>query len=172
MDRTANLLHAMATAIADRQLSAMTETVELSPTAIAVVLTLGQYTRQSLTDLATITALSHSATVRLVDRLEQEGLVERGKDKQGRSVPVSLTATGQETYTRLRRKQSEALTRLLDPLSQDDKNALTRVAERLLTQLTDAGASRDHICRYCDEAVCIQTGCPVEISHQKQLTQQ
>lgn len=162
MSRTANLLHAMATAINDRQVSAMTEAAGLGPSAVAVILTLGQYDRQSISEIAAVTALSHSAAVRLVDRLERDGLITRARKQQGRSVPVSLTVKGRRTYTDLRRAQSSALSDILAPLSEEEKAQLVHLAERLLEPMATDRNAKDHICRYCDESVCLQGKCPVE----------
>ncbi|WP_407496462.1 MarR family winged helix-turn-helix transcriptional regulator [Pseudooceanicola sp. MF1-13] len=144
---------------------AMTAASELSASAVATVLTLGQHDGQSISDLASVTGLSHSATVRLVDRLASDGLVQRSTQKQGRHVPIFLTYEGRAAYQNLRSHQSGFLDDLLADLSQEDKDNLERILERLLSKLTTSRAARDHICRNCDEGICEQASCPVEMTY-------
>jgi len=162
MNRVANLLHAMSTAIADQQLLTMTSESGLGPSAVAAVLTLGQHEPQNVSDLASVTGLSHSATVRLVDRLESDGLVQRSKEKQGRMVSITLTLKGQAEYERARDLQSEFICHLVAFLSPKDQKKLEEITTLILSRLTTSAAARDHICRFCDEGVCDQKRCPVE----------
>lgn len=172
MDRAGNLLHAMATAVADQHLLMLGGASQLSSSAIATVLTLGQHNRQTVSDLAMVTGLSHSATVRLIDRLESEGLVRRSEEKQGRTVPITLTGRGRIEYQNLRSSQSDFLDDLLSELSARERRDLERVLERLLPKLTTSKAERDHICRFCDEGICEQTSCPVEVAYQQMVARE
>ena len=165
MDRLGNLLHALATAVADQHMLAMTAASELGASAVATVLTLGQYDGQSVSDLASVIGLTHSATVRLIDRLESDGLVQRSTQKQGRNVPVFLTHEGRVAYQNLRSQQSGFLDNLLADLSREDKENLERILAHLLSKLTTSRAARDHICRNCDEGICEQASCPVEATY-------
>jgi DNA-binding MarR family transcriptional regulator len=171
MDRVGNLLHAMATAVTDQHMLAMTAGSQLSSSGIAAVLTLGQHDRQSASDLASVTGLSHSATVRLIDRLESDGLVQRSEDKQGRTVPISLTDKGLIEYQNLRSCQSEFLHNLLCKLSPEEKQDLEQLLLSLLSKLTTSKEAGDHICRFCDEGICEQTSCPVETAHLQTIAQ-
>lgn len=165
MDRLDNLLHALATAVADQHRLALTTASELSASAVATVLTLGQHDGQSVSDLASVTGLTHSAAVRLIDRLESDGLVQRSMQKQGRNIPISLTHEGRVAYQDLRSQQSGFLNDLLAGLSREEKETLERILESLLSKLTTSRAARDHICRNCDEGICEQASCPVEVTY-------
>ena len=54
------------------------------------------------------------------------------------------------------------LAEALDPLSADERTALSGLIERLLGALTRDRRHADHICRLCDERVCPGDTCPVE----------
>lgn len=165
MNRLGNLLHALATAVADQHMLAMTAASQLSASAVATMLTLGQHDEQSVSDLASVIGLSHSAAVRLIDRLESDGLVLRSTQKQGRNVPILLTQKGKAAYENLRSQQSGFLNDLLAGLSREEKETLERILESLLSKLTTSRAARDHICRNCDEGICEQASCPVEVTY-------
>lgn len=171
MNRAANLLHALAAAVADRQVSAMASGSGLGQSAIAVVLTLGQHDRQTVSDLASVCGLTHSATVRLIDRLERDGLVRRAEERQGRTVPIALTEEGYAEHRRLRASQSDFLTDLLAVLPSEDQQDLERLMAPLLSALTTSKADRDTICRFCDEAVCEQSSCPVECAYRNGIAE-
>lgn len=162
MDRLANLLGAASTAIHDAHLAAAAGAEGLTPSSAAAVLTLGQHDTQTAKDLARIAGITHSAAVRLLDGLHARGLVARGPGRDGREVAVALTPTGQALYTRLRRAQTGVLMPLLAPLQTDERQALQRALEQILTALTHGRASADHICRFCDEDACNPDACPVE----------
>lgn len=162
MDRLANLVNACAAAIAAAQARALSDAGDLTPSATAVVLTLGQFPDQTLTDLARIAGLTHSAVVRLMDGLQARGLVQRGSGRDRREVAVSLTQAGQVTYARLRQAQAAGLAPVLASLSGPERAALERASSAILAALTRDRASADHICRFCDEAICTAGGCPVE----------
>jgi MarR family transcriptional regulator, negative regulator of the multidrug operon emrRAB len=149
----------------------MTAGSGLSPSAVASVLTLGQHDQQSVSDLTSVTGLSHSAVVRLIDRLEADGLVQRSEEKQGRSVPIALTDAGRTEYERLRDRQSGFLEDILAELPSNDQQDLERLVSGILSAMTTSKSARDQICRFCDEGVCEQTSCPVEQTYLKRVAQ-
>jgi MarR family transcriptional regulator, negative regulator of the multidrug operon emrRAB len=162
MDRLSNLLTAAATAIADAQAATMARHVDLKPSTTATILTLGQHQALTMTQLAAILDLSHSATVRLVDGLAAKDLVLRMQGRDRREVAVALTAQGQTLHATLRHEQSALLMPLLDGLAAQDRDVLEAVLCRILTALTQGRRSADHICRFCHESICGQDDCPVE----------
>lgn len=163
MDRLANLLNAAATAIADAQATSMALRTELKPSATAAILTLGQHPALTLSELAGILGLSHSATVRLIDGLAAKGLAQRGDGQDRRKVAVSLTVQGHGLYAELRNTQSEILLPFIRILEPAERVTLELALSRILAALTQGRESADHICRFCDEGVCRQEQCPVEM---------
>jgi MarR family transcriptional repressor of emrRAB len=163
MDRLANLLNAAATAISDAQTRSVALYGDLKPSTTGAILTLGQHSALTLSELAGILGLSHSATVRLVDGLGDKGLARRGDGQDRREVTVSLTVDGQALYARLRQAQGETLMPLLEDVAPADKARLEALLSHILAALTKGRQSADHICRFCDEGICGQDDCPVEL---------
>ncbi len=107
--------------------------------------------------------LSHSATVRLVDKLERNGLVERRSAKDARAVAIVPTGDGIEIAAEIQRARLAALEELLDPLSGSERAELARLHEKLLGGVVAAGVARGRICRLCDGEACGHASghCPV-----------
>ncbi|MDA0674285.1 MAG: MarR family transcriptional regulator, partial [Cyanobacteria bacterium] len=101
--RTANLLGALALGLADSiQQVAATQAESGGETAAALV-TLGAEPGLSLNHLRQILHLSQPGTVRLVDRLASQGLVERRSGRDGRTLALYLTPAGQARRQRILR---------------------------------------------------------------------
>ncbi|MGY6547777.1 MAG: MarR family transcriptional regulator [Roseinatronobacter sp.] len=163
MNRCGNLLTAAATAICDAQASAMAERANLNPSTTAAILTLGQHAAQSVSELAVVSGITHSAMVRLVESLKQRGLVTRAQGRNDRrEAAISLTEPGQALYATLREMQTHVIAPLLEGLTAEDQAVLETALTHILTKLTTGRESADHICRFCDEVVCGQDHCPVE----------
>lgn len=167
MDKCGNLLTAAAIAICDAQTSAMAEQTDLNPSITATILTLGQHDAQSLSQMAVVAGITHSAMVRLIDGLERKGLVTRGTGRDRREVVISLTEAGQTLYATLRQVQTQVISPLTDGLSAQQKAVLETAMTHILSRLTLGRDSADHICRFCDEDVCHQGHCPVERQAQR-----
>src|SRR3954469_8866919 len=91
----ANALGALSLAITDRMNAAVEAVAALGPSAPAALAALHEFLDGgSVTQLSLVLGLSHSGTVRLVDRLEAEGFIERVAAQDGRAVSVVLTRGG------------------------------------------------------------------------------
>ena len=165
--RDANLLAALALGIADRIRETIEAGAEHGAMASAALNTVGFFPGESIDVLSKTIKLSHSGTVRLVDRLTGEGLVERKKGTDGRSVVLSLTRSGKKAFERLRAKRQQAVAEIIEVLSANERTHLTHLAEKLLQTLTTDSASADFICRFCEIESCPQDRCPV---HRKVLS--
>jgi DNA-binding MarR family transcriptional regulator len=99
-DRGANLLGALSLALSDRISDAISAAAERSArpgseTAGAALSALHHFLDGPTIDrLCTVLGLTSSGTVRLVDRLETAGYVERGRGDDGRTTIVALTEAG------------------------------------------------------------------------------
>lgn len=166
-NRTANLLGALALALADR-IDSAAESAGLGRNAAAAVAVVGFYPgRESIEALSRVLRLSHSGTVRLVDRLVAVGLMTR--DREGRSVSLTLTPEGEAAKTKVLTARHAAVAEALGALSDREEAALTHLTERLLGAVTRAPEDADHICRLCDEDTCPADRCPVECAlHERQ----
>ena len=69
-----NKFAALSLAITDATLA---EDDDLAPTAVAALITAANNPPASIGEIAAIVGLTHSATVRLIDRLETDGLMRR-----------------------------------------------------------------------------------------------
>lgn len=118
---------------------------------------------QNIDFLARLLHISHPATVRLVNRLEADGLVERRPDEDdGRSRALVLTPAGQRAALAAARKRLEVLNQMLSPLTAAERRQLEPVLEKLLGALTTDRWDARHICRLCDFPTCQMPACPVD----------
>lgn len=152
----ANRLAACALALSD----GLFEGEDLSPSAIAALLSLAGGERRTIGEIAAIVGLTHSASVRLIDRLEKDWLVRRGARK-GREVNVELTARGRHRAASLSKKRASFVGRLLDRLPLEERETLAQSVNQLLRLLVpDASDAGARACRFCDVNGC-GPDCPV-----------
>jgi MarR family transcriptional repressor of emrRAB len=158
--RTGNLLGALALTLADQ--------IGTGSDAAALV-TLRNYAEGEPLDLLRrALALSHPGVVRLADRLERRGLVERRRsERDGRAVALRLTPAGRRAADEAQAARAQAIDTALDALGSGERRALDGMLERMLaSQTTDRTASLV-ICRLCDPDVCGHPGaCPVTLAAQ------
>lgn len=163
-ERTAQLLGALALALADRAGAAVQDEAGVSGSDAAALVTLRNYAEGEPLDLLRrALALSHPAVVRLADRLQARGLVERHRsDRDGRAVALRLTEAGRRAADTALAARAEAVDAALQTLDAGQRRALAPMLERMLgAQTTDATASLV-ICRMCDPDVCGHPDrCPV-----------
>jgi MarR family transcriptional repressor of emrRAB len=164
--RTANLLGALAGEIAVRLAEQNKTHPNQTDSAAAALNVIGFYEGCSNGALSRALCLSHTATVRLVDKLEAASFVvsEAGTDR--RSVAMRLTENGRDRAREIVRERCLMLADVIDVLTPTQRTALDDIAETLLRALVTSAASADHICRLCDEAACPPEHCPV---HQRIL---
>jgi MarR family transcriptional regulator, negative regulator of the multidrug operon emrRAB len=154
--RTANLVGALTVAVSDRLR-------EQQDSASAAMITLSERGQLTIEVLRRVIGLSHSATVRLVDRLADAGLVERGVGPDARSISVRLTRRGRRRAAALRAAREQLLADTLAALSGHQRTVLGQLAETLLAGLTKGRWQARFTCRFCDHSVCDSTSrCPVD----------
>lgn len=91
-----------------------------------------------VSELAAQERISQPTMTGLVQRLADEGLVERGPDPDdGRATRVTITANGSRALAEYRRAAAARIRPALDRLSDFDRATLARAAE-LLAEITDA----------------------------------
>ncbi len=164
-ERTANLLGALSLAVSDRMTAVVAGTAEHSETAASAMSALDQFLRgPSVEHLSQVVGLSQSGGVRLVDRLQRDGLVERRPGTDGRTAAVSLTAPGRRTARRLTNARLELLRDVVAALTPSEQDVLAGLAGRMLVGLMrEPGATR-WTCRLCDLGACGRPEgyCPLE----------
>jgi MarR family transcriptional repressor of emrRAB len=165
--RDANLLGAISLAVAERVDEAVRLAAAHGGAAPAALVALATFLDGSSLDvMRRPLGLSHSAAVRLADRLARAGLVRREPGADGRSVSIRLTAEGERLAAQIRAAREAALEAVLAPLSLTERAELTALNERLLAGITGGRADAGHICRLCDADACgHELGrCPVTIA--------
>ena len=160
--RTANLLGALSVAVVDRLDKELKSHPNQTDSSAAALNLIGFYEGCTNGALSASLGLSHTATVRLLDKLEKQDLVERRiADNDQRAVALYLTRKGR---TRLRSVLAARCAELCDaisPLSLSEERQLGHLLEKLLRALTRTARDADHICRLCDETACPAEVCPV-----------
>jgi MarR family transcriptional regulator, negative regulator of the multidrug operon emrRAB len=160
-----NVLGAFSLAVSDRLAAATEEAAGASASAPAALSTLLTYGGReiSIDRLRTIIGLSHSATVRLVDRLSGVGLVERRRGADGRELSLRLTSRGRGVARRVHRERAELLSSLLSPLDARQRRELEALLAPLVAKLVAGRREARNICRLCDHGACERaSGCPVD----------
>jgi DNA-binding MarR family transcriptional regulator len=161
----ANVLGALMVATSDRMVESVQAELGLSETAAAALSALDQFLDGPTVDqLAKVVGLTQSGGVRLVDRLERDGLVRRGAGTDGRSASVSLTSAGRRLAQKVEAARLQLLGEVMAPLSAEEGDTLAALAGRMLVgMMREPGATR-WICRLCDLGACGRPAghCPLE----------
>jgi DNA-binding MarR family transcriptional regulator len=162
MHTTANVLGALGLALADR-LSAAAALAGGVSAAEAIVALHGPGAGSSIDVVARIIGLSHSGTVRLVDRLARDGLLERRRGADQRSAALYLTPSGRRLARRVRTRRDAEMHSVLALLTDDQEETLELVARRILGGLGAEPGAEPRLCRLCDQEACGRSRgrCPV-----------
>jgi MarR family transcriptional regulator, negative regulator of the multidrug operon emrRAB len=162
--RGANLLGAVSLAVTDRVRAAAERGAAQGGSAPAALVSLAGYLDGSPIDaVRSPLRLTHSATVRLVDRLVAAGLARRRGGADRRSVAVELTPAGHAAAAAAVNARAEALEEALAGLDPAERAELARLHAKVLGTLTDGRVTAGHICRLCDSQACghEEGRCPV-----------
>jgi MarR family transcriptional repressor of emrRAB len=154
-ERTGNLLGALALTLAD-QIGTGSDA--------AALITLRNYAEgEPLELLRRALALSHPGVVRLADRLQRRGLVERRRsERDGRAVALRLTPAGRRAADEAQAARADTVDAALAALGKDERRALDGMLERMLAAHTSDSTASLVICRLCDPDVCGHPdACPV-----------
>ena len=163
----ANRLAALATALGD---AVHAETDDLSPSAVAALQTVRQDGPMAIQDVARVIGLTHSATVRLIDRLEKDWLVRR-LGRKGREVRVEATARGRRRAGQFQDRRLTAADALLAVLEPEEREVFARVLDKMLAACVDDTHDGEHICRACDRDGCREKGCPVTAAAERRAAE-
>jgi len=166
-DRAGNLLGAAALAISGAADDAAGERSQAAKAALAI---LGQSPPCSIGALSKILRRSHSATVRLVEELQADGLVRKQAGEDRRSILVQLTGAGRREAEAILASRAKVLGDVISALAQGERLELVRILEKILTSLTPDREACNHICRFCHVAACPQDRCPVELAAKAEPT--
>jgi DNA-binding MarR family transcriptional regulator len=161
----ANVLGSLALAVSSRIQEAAERSAALGASAPAALVALDGYlTGQPIDALRRVLGLTHSGTVRLVDRLVAAGLVERRiGTTDGRAVPLGLTPAGRRVARRVLAAREAELEEVLSALTQEERATLAALHDRLLEAMTGSREDARRMCRMCDPVGCghHEGHCPV-----------
>lgn len=159
LDRAANVLGALAGTVTDQSAAAMAAAAGLpakgSTTALAALSAIAEFLGSPTVDqIRQVLGLTPSGAVRLVDRLESDGLVARGPGADGRSRAITLTGPGRAAAADLTRARATVLTTMLAGFSADELRTLEGMLGRMMRNAVNAKAGGAWICRLCDLTAC------------------
>src|SRR5687768_17055121 len=110
---------------------------ELSPSMTAALATIENHGPLAPSRLAELERIKRPTVTRVLQRLEEEGLVERSEDPNDRrSAVVRVSKDGAALLKKLRSRKNAYLAKRLRELPDDDVEALERAAE-VLERLLD-----------------------------------
>lgn len=156
-----NVVGALALAVSDSMhFGTQDKAPEPGPAASAITL-LHHEPGLTIEQLRRALRLSHPGTVRLVDRLTKDGLVERRASAEDRrAVALHLTDDGEASCTAILMARRTSIACALQSLDQGERAALGRLAEKVLGGLIHNENDAYQICRLCDRLSC--KACPVD----------
>jgi DNA-binding MarR family transcriptional regulator len=158
-DRSVNVVGAFALAAADAVRQAAERSLGQGGSAPAALVTIAAYPGHSIEQLRRPLGLSQPGALRLVERLEREGWVERRPATQGRGAALSLTKSGHKAATQLLAARDANLQELLDNLTDSQLADIATVAETALRAQTHNRLDLERLCRLCHRTHC--PNCPV-----------
>lgn len=161
--RTANLLGALSLAISDKLLIQLKDHSRQNDTSAAALNVIGSAAGISNGQLGAALGITHSATVRLLEKLVESQLVEIHPGVDKRTVAIFLTDAGRDRVAQVLEGRGHILAGIVDCLNDDQRNQLNAIAETLLEQFTQGPAHSVQICRLCDFGTCPTDRCPVHI---------
>jgi MarR family transcriptional regulator, negative regulator of the multidrug operon emrRAB len=159
INRTANLLGVVGLAVADRIEDTSRDILSHAGETPAALVVIGYGPGPSNDQLRRILGLSHPGTVRLVDRLVVDGLVERRKGRDKRAIALYLTKPGKALREELQKGRLAAIRSLLAPLTDAEQETFAALLHKMLSSMETTDMERRTLCRLCDDRVC--SNCPI-----------
>lgn len=130
-----------------------------TPTAVVV---LGHQPGLSNDGLSRLLGLTHTGTVRLVDRLVADGMVERRTARQDkRAVALYLTDAGEAARRDILEERAERMLSLVSRLAAGEQETLAVLLGKLLQAVSRDDLHKLRICRLCDADAC--RDCPIYV---------
>lgn len=166
IERTANLLGAVGLAVADRIKETARDILNHAGETPAALVVIGYGFGPSNDQLRRVLGLSHPGSVRLVDRLVADNLVERRKASDKRAIALYLTAEGATLREELLAGRLAAIKSLLNPLADSEQEALAALLHKMLSSFDATDLERCTLCRLCDNRVC--SNCPIPANFRDQ----
>lgn len=133
---------------------------DLSPTAVAILLTLRHRGAMTASELAVIGGIAQPTAVRVTDGLVAQGLVRRG-ERVGKTAPIHLTRAGARAARAQQKARLAVLQRLVTALEKEERAELGNLLDKILAGATSSRRFARTTCRLCDHALCRGPACPI-----------
>ena len=164
-EQIANVVAALTLHVHDRLTRRIEEVAEHGAAAPTALVVIWQHPGQTIEYLRNVLHLSHSGTVRLVDRLIDAGLVVKRQGADNRSVSLSCTGSGARKAKGILKAREDVVSPLLSRLDAQERGQL----EHILRKLTWSGIATKNdgvnTCRLCNIDICFNRGnCPVTVA--------
>jgi DNA-binding MarR family transcriptional regulator len=159
--RLENLLAALASTLGSQIDDAVTAAAGHHGSAPAALTALLRRPGQSIGEISSRLELSHSATVRVVDRLAADGLVMRRPGADAREVAVVLTGKGRRRALAVLQARRSVVSRSLAGFAAKDRRDLEVLVDRLLRTQSAQRDDPRPICQLCEVPACPLRRCPV-----------
>ena len=160
-ERFMNLFGAAAQVVTDQVRKTISAVVGAGESYGAGLVSILQFEGRSVDVLSRTLGISHSGTVRLVDRLEADGLVRRRHE--GRATLLFATPRGRRVGRRIEAARLDTVSALVSGFSPSERKAFEPLLRALLKKQTCSFDDVLHTCRICSLDACLGTGepCPV-----------
>lgn len=156
-----NQVAAFAQSIGDELTAALSERFDRPLSEVETLVSVRHCDTFTVGWLADVLNLSHSAAVRIADRLERDGLIRRTPQTNRRFVGLVLTPAGVRLADEILSTRREVLERLFVDVSDNAVQRALPVLRRILGQDSGGQLASYRRCRLCDEARCGKD-CPVQ----------
>jgi len=167
IDRTANLLGTVGLAIANRIEAMARDTLHHAGETPAALVVIGYGLGPSNDQLRRILGLSHPGSVRLVDRLVADDLVERREGRDKRAIALYLTEQGAALREKLLKGRLAAIKPLVISLTDTEQEVLAALLHKMLSSMEPTDLERCTLCRLCDDRVCSNCPIPADFRNQR-----
>ncbi len=161
--RTTNLLGAFLTGLSEQMSVRLEQESHVSGDAPAALVAIAYHEGRTVESLRRTLALSHSWTVRVVEKLEADGLVLKRIGSDRRAVALYVTDQGRRKVQVIVRARRRCLDEVLGVLPIAEQKKLMHMLERMLGFISGDCDSSDAICKLCEVDVCPQNRCPVAL---------
>lgn len=149
-----NLIGAATLLIADELTTAVEEESGLAAISAAALVSIAHAPGEPIDYIARSLRRSHSAVVRLVAALVEQGYVEKRASSDARAVSLELTRSGRQTVRRVLARREAVLRTLIQPLSAAERSRLESISRRLIESHTTDELQAMWVCRFCDGEKC------------------
>lgn len=159
INHTSNLLGVVGLAVANHIEDTTGEILKHAGETPAALVVIGYDLGPSNDMLRRVLGLSHSGTVRLVDRLVADGLVERREGSDAREVALYVSKRGRALREKILEGRLSAIRPFVETLSETEQKTLTALLHKMLSSMETTDMQRRRLCRLCDNRVC--DDCPI-----------